>query len=151
MSTYKSIANVYIIGCGVACCRDTPEVDIVGTNLYQRYVHRLMSRRNQMIADNNNSSKKEDDAEYDPELPESRNCPPGTPFIKQSVEEAVPVLVCTGVYKKGSEPEGEGDEKNYHGHRDFPYQPALYKPAVTVDDVLGAITWIFQREGMMTA
>jgi len=137
----EPLKHMYLIG-------DTPDVDIVGANLYQRYINRLNYRRNnQEIADQGTS----DDTgkcseELDPELPLSRNIPVGTDFEKQTIEECHGILVCTGVYKPGMESEKEGDEKNYHGHRDFPRIPSLLKPYKTVDDVYDAISLILEKE-----
>ena len=127
-------------------CSDTPEVDIVGTNLYQRYVTRLHKRKDGEINNGDKDSKQADS--YDPELPESRNVPTGSNFNTQTVTQSMGVLVCTGVYKPGVEKDMEGDEKNYHGHRDFPYNAKLYKPTKTVEDVDDAVRYILEREGI---
>lgn len=129
----EQLKRLYLIG-------DTPEVDIVGANLYQRYISRIRQRRI-----NNDGSTKDPDL-IDPELPDSRNIPAGANFSKQSIEEALPVLVCTGVYKQGQEQTLEGDEKNYHGHRDFPYNPNLAKPHKICENVHEAIKYILERE-----
>ena len=50
--------------------RDTPESDIVGINLYQRFVDRLRKRQN----NNEDFGGKKADL-FDPELPQSRNMP----------------------------------------------------------------------------
>ena len=85
----------------------------------------------------------------DPELPQSRNIPPGTSFNKQTMETMEGVLVCTGVYKEGVEPENEGDEKNYPGHRDFARLPELYRPSKICKDVHEALQYIMETEGMV--
>jgi len=131
----EPLERMYLIG-------DTPEVDIVGANLYQRYIDRLHKRRNNI--DDEETQKNPE--LIDPELPQSRNIPPGTDFLPQTVTECQGVLVETGVYKPGQSPEKGSTEKNYRGHRDFPYINELYKPAVIVDDVLKAIEYILDRE-----
>ena len=123
--------------------RDTPEVDIVGGNLYQRYIRRRQTRVSNMEHDDGDCKTGES---LDPELPQSRNMPPGTKLIKQSVSTIDTVLVETGVYKPGQAPEKEGDEKNYHGHRDFPRITELYKPSVIVGNVADAIDHILRKE-----
>ena len=137
----EPIKTMYLIG-------DTPESDIVGSNLYQRYVDRLITRRN-----NNDLDTLDKDAKLaeliDPELPESRNVPTSAKFLKQTVEDVISILVCTGVYKPGISPEPgkeEVDEKCYHGHRDFPQITELYKPRKTCDNVEKAIDFILERE-----
>jgi len=132
------IERMYIIG-------DTPEVDIVGGNLYQRYIQRFHMRRSKGLISHDDNKNEE---EFDPDLPESRNVPPGTVFMRQTVTECSGVLVCTGCYnpKENSEVE-RGDEKNYRGHRDFPFQPELYNPAHTCDTVYDAVSYILEKEG----
>ena len=123
-------------------------MDIVGSNLYQRYVNRLITRNNNNEADPSDKEAKLAEL-IDPQLPGSRNIPTSAVFSKQTVEEVTSVLVCTGVYKPGVNPEPgkeEGDEKNYHGHRDFPKITELYRPTTTVDDVSAAIDYILDRE-----
>eukprot|EP00914_Ancora_sagittata_P024176 GHVO01048127.1.p1 GENE.GHVO01048127.1~~GHVO01048127.1.p1 ORF type:complete len:142 (-),score=30.61 GHVO01048127.1:349-774(-) len=138
---------MYLIG-------DTPEVDIVGSNLYQRYIDRLHERNS---SNNNNNQVDESDKEnkvaiIDSDLPQSRNIPRGTNLVKQSVEKIIPILVCTGVYKPGVSPEPGSDEEEekqfYHGHRDFPKINELYKPSKTYDNVDLAIDYILQAEKM---
>ncbi len=65
----------------------------MGSNLYQRYINRLHARQEAEINGNNTDSK---EGEYDPELPESRNIPPGTKFYPQTAKEFIPLLVETG-------------------------------------------------------
>lgn len=141
----EPIKRMYLIG-------DTPEVDIVGTNLYQRYIDRLHNRQQKNIAEEGGSSPKDVYANetYDPELPESRQTPESAAHIleKQTVTTIESVLVCTGVYKPGMAPEEEGDEKNYMGHRDFPRISQLYKPTVLFQDVEEAIDYILEKEKM---
>ena len=62
------------------------------------------------------------------------------------MEKSYGVLVCTGVYKEGVEPEQEGDEKNYPGHRDFARIPELYRPSTICKDVHEALSYIMQLE-----
>jgi hypothetical protein len=90
---------MYLIG-------DTPDSDIVGSNLYQRHVDRLVARRrhNASIMDNNvEKSIKElsiaASAEQDPDLPPSRNVPTDACFHRQTVETVESLLVLTGVYR----------------------------------------------------
>lgn len=135
MGIDEDLERMYIVG-------DTPEVDIVGGNLYQRYIRRLHTRRSNMES----NKEREDMGEMDPELPQSRNMPHGTNLSKQTVSSIESILVTTGVYKPGQSPEKEGDEKNYHGHRDFPRITELYKPSILVDTVADAIDYILEKE-----
>ncbi len=125
--------------------RDTPDVDIVGCNLYQRYIDRYHMRLEQndiqtYDPDANNSEV------YDPELPASRQIPNSADWTKQSVERIESLLVCTGVYNPEINSDVEGDEKNYMGHRDFPRISQLYQPTKTFQDVNEAIDYILEKE-----
>lgn len=132
---------------------DTPEVDIVGSNLYQRYIDRL---HEQTSNDNNNkvdeSDKENKSSIIDSSLPESRNIPRGSNLTRQSAEKIISILVSTGVYKPGVGPEPWADEEEekqfYHGHRDFPKINELYKPTKKCDNVDEAIDYILQQEKM---
>jgi HAD superfamily hydrolase (TIGR01456 family) len=92
----EPIRRMYMIG-------DTPDSDIVGSNLYQRYVDRAAARRR--LTDNIESwtasvfkdSLLADD--HDPDLPASRNVPLDVRFHRQTVESVESVLVLTGVYR----------------------------------------------------
>jgi len=134
----EPLERMYIIG-------DTPEADIVGGNLYMRYIQRLKARRSKGEVTRDLNKNEE---EFDPELPMSRNVPSGTIFLKQTIKESSGILVCTGCYNPTEDCEVErGDEKNYRGHRDFPFQPELYDPETTVDSVFEAVTYILEKEG----
>ena len=127
--------------------RDCLDSDIVGCNLYQRYLDRKQRRNSNIESEWEESSSKD---EFDSALPESRNIPEGTKITKQTVESCMGILVCTGVYKPETCPEpgtDDGEEK-YPGHRDFSKNMELYKPEVILSDCEAAIEFIFEREGM---
>jgi len=127
-------------------CRDAPETDIVGCNLYQRYVNRLKNRRmNNALVEGEVQDSRLIEL-YDDQLPASRNVPLSAKFTPQTVDNVIGLLVCTGVYKKGTKLEVHGSEKNFHGHRDFPNSAELQKPLEIFDDVDGAIDFILERE-----
>lgn len=130
----EPLKTIYVIG-------DTPDSDIVGANLYQRYVRRMEERRK-------NKADPSADPSYDPELPQCRNVPADAHLHPQSADSVVPLLVCTGVFKPGENKYRENEEKFYHGHRDFAPNPALYKPARTQNDVCNAIEFILEKEGI---
>ena len=135
------LKHMYLIG-------DCLDSDIVGCNLYQQYINRLLKRRNNNIDDQGDQKNASDS--YDPSLQESRNIPTGTNITEQTVNTCMGILVCTGVYKPETCPEpgtDEGEEK-YPGHRDFDRNMELYKPEVTLNDVNDAIDFIFEQEGM---
>jgi len=149
---------------------DTPEVDIVGTNLYQRYVDRMTPTRNQI----DNSCRDpvgqitggKDVECQEAGLPPCREVPPAAGFHLQTVDTVVPILVRTGVYRgpasdaKGSassvsssDDEAEDSdvgadsgERDFQGHRDFPNNAELRKPLRICEDVEAAIEYILSTE-----
>jgi len=130
------LKTMYLIG-------DNPMSDIVGSNLYQRYIDRMKHRRRRISV----TQQQQHETRGDPDLPYSRNVPPGTKFIPQSVDTMESILVCTGVYKKGDDPEGDG--KSYHGHRDFPQNTELNVPTFICEDADEAIDYILLNEDIM--
>lgn len=138
----------------ITCNSDTPEVDVVGTNLYQRYIDRLHRRINNQIdlVEDNDEEDSRDLSKhalsYDSELPQSRNVPRRAALHPQTVTSAQALLVCTGVYQPNNSEStlGEDNEKHYQGHRDFPNNPTLYKPHKIVNDVFDAVSYITEFE-----
>ena len=127
---------------------DTPDSDIVGGNLYQRYVDRRQRYRNNNDGGGSdvNDNVKHNEL-YDHELPESRNIPVCAELSTQTVTEVETILVCTGVYKPGMTVAREDDgEKHYHGHRDFEHNPELYKPTKVCLDACEAVEYILEKE-----
>ena len=85
---------------------------------------------------------------YDPELPKSRDLPDSV-TVTQTVKECRSVLVCTGCYNpKQMDLTDIGEDKQSKGHRDFPVTTDLYKPTKVVDDVLDAVKYILNKEGV---
>lgn len=124
---------------------DTPEVDIAGCNLYQKYLDRSKDKRQTTNLDDFPESQLQE--LLDPHLPESRSVPSDATFCPQTIERVVPLLVCTGVYRHGTDQEpGVADGRWHHGHRDFPKNPELDKPAKICSDVDHAIDYILERE-----
>jgi len=115
----------------------------VGSNLYQRYVDRMKHRRRRISIGGQTFEQR-----ADPDLPDSRNIPPGVTFLPQSVDTMESILVCTGVYNKGDDPEGDG--KCHHGHRDFPKNTELHVPTVICEDADEAIDYILLNEEIAT-
>jgi len=133
---YKEpLKTMYLIG-------DNPMSDIMGSNLYQRYIDRMKYRRRRI-----SGNPQHYETRGDPDLPHSRNVPPGTKFLPQSVETMESILVCTGVYNKGDDPEGDG--KFYHGHRDFPQNTELHVPTFICEDADEAIDYILLNEDII--
>lgn len=97
--------------------RDNPNVDIVGANLYDRYLKKAWSNR-----DNGNSDSDTDD------LPVSRSIPRHASLTEQTVRSMESVLVGTGVFNPNEE-KSDSEEDVYHGHRDIDNEPELAKPS----------------------
>ena len=133
---------------------DTPDVDIVGANLYNRYIQTDLIKTNNLQLSEEDKKKHMGDI-ISSDIPACRNTPLGADFLPQTVEESFGVLVCTGCYKpdavaggRGGK-ESDGDNKTYHGHRDFAYNSSLCRPVATVDDVEKAIEFILKRENFV--
>lgn len=125
----------------IICCthfifsyRDNPNVDIVGANLYDRFIKRKDSNGNGL------------------ELPVSRLIPDSDELHEQTVESCHSLLVGTGVYKHKPEEETETGTSPpntvYHGHRDIAHEPELATPHKYVHDVFEGIKYIFRHEGL---
>jgi len=149
--------------CGEFCDlfdSDTPEVDIVGTNLYQRYVDRMSATRNQIENCDQDTDKDAEDAG----LPACRDVTPTAGFHRQTVDTVVPILVRTGVYRgpaseskdrpsslssdedSADSDDDAADDRDFQGHRDLPNNAELRKPQRICDDVAAAIDYILARE-----
>lgn len=123
--------------------------DIYGANLYNRYLHTSRSTKAQMQAksggrganpvadtvDGGAKTTSTDGAEVD--LPEACRS----------------ILVCTGVYSRDQEelPSDPShtvtEQRIFHGHRDFGFDPSLMQPSYVVQDVKEAVELVFQQEG----
>ena len=118
--------------------RDNPNVDIVGANLYDRYLKRAQQNR-----DNGNAC--EDN--HSDHLPLSRSIPKGVSLCEQTVRSMESLLVGTGVFKpeEKNSPDSPKDDV-YHGHRDIMHEPELAKPSRFVPDVCHGIQHILKQE-----
>jgi len=131
MGNTKPLKRLYFFG-------DNPHVDIVGANLYDRYIKQK---------DTNGNGN-----EFD--LPASRILPNNEHLHEQTVEACHGLLVGTGVYKHKPESDISTSETSssgkdvYHGHRDIAHEPELSKPHKYVHDVDEGIQYILQTEGL---
>lgn len=127
----RPIRKLYFVG-------DNPNVDIVGANLYDRYLKRAQQNR-----DNGNMC--EDD--HSDHLPISRSIPKGVNLYQQTVRSMESLLVGTGVYKhEETNAPGSPSDDVYHGHRDIMHEPELAKPSRFVPDVCHGIEHILRQE-----
>ncbi|KAL3851958.1 hypothetical protein ACJMK2_015648 [Sinanodonta woodiana] len=123
----RPIQKLYFIG-------DNPNVDIVGANLYDRYLKDIWEHR-----DNGNTPVSS--------LPSSRTIPDESGLYEQTVRSMKSLLVGTGVYKHDTEKAATDDDRDvYHGHRDIANEPELATPSQFVPDVQHGIMHIFEVE-----
>ncbi|XP_070192263.1 haloacid dehalogenase-like hydrolase domain-containing 5 isoform X1 [Littorina saxatilis] len=149
MGINKPIKRLYFFG-------DNPHVDIVGANLYDRYI-----KQNALNLQNGNTTSTGDSADEDAcsvssvdsasSLPSSRIIPENAELHDQTVEHCLSMLVGTGVYKYGTEMNKKGPDGKYvyHGHRDIAHEPELTNPHKYVHCVDKGIDYIFERESMV--
>ncbi|GFR66328.1 cat eye syndrome critical region protein 5, partial [Elysia marginata] len=128
MGITRPIKRLYFFG-------DNPSVDIVGANLYDRYI------------------KKKDKNCNSFELPVSRIIPESEELHAQTVEDCHSMLVGTGVYRYDPDRDSEDSSQPttagvYHGHRDIEHEPELSKPHRFVHDVNEGIEYILRIEGL---
>ncbi|XP_061678486.1 haloacid dehalogenase-like hydrolase domain-containing 5 isoform X2 [Syngnathoides biaculeatus] len=123
------VKRLYAIG-------DNPMADIYGANLYNRY---LQAAHNSFEASKMTSTE--------------LGGAPGVFGASDDLPEAChSILVCTGVYSKEealpSDPSHAVTEQRvFHGHRDFRFDPSLTQPSYVVQDVKDAVELVFQQEG----
>lgn len=133
------VKRLYAIG-------DNPMADIYGANLYNRYLQTAHSAKEQIQLKGGVDSS-----------PDSTNSQlssteqGGTDMVHP--EGCSSILVCTGVYSKDQEElpsdpsEIVTEQKIFHGHRDFRFDPSLTQPSFVVNDVKEAVELVFQQEG----
>lgn len=142
MGIKKPLRRLYFFG-------DNPHVDIVGANLYDRYI-----KQNALnLANGNESDGSTSSTSSSSSLPSSRIIPSGSELNEQTVEHCYSMLVGTGVYKAGTEMNKKGPDGKiiYHGHRDIAHEPHLTQPHKFVHDVHDGINYIFEREALLSA
>lgn len=120
--------------------------DIYGANLYNRYLHTSRSTKAQMQAKSGGRGA-------DP-VADTVDGGPITTSAEVDLPEAChSILVCTGVYSRDQEelPSDPShtvtEQRIFHGHRDFSFDPSLTQPSFVVQDVKEAVELVFQQEG----
>ncbi|KAM3870002.1 haloacid dehalogenase-like hydrolase domain-containing 5 [Diretmus argenteus] len=145
----QPVERLYAIG-------DNPMADIYGANLYNHYLQTSRRARAQMQAKGSGGG-----GEYQSETveePKMTSAELGGASGVYGIEERLPescssILVCTGVYSRDqqelpSDPTHTVTEQRiFHGHRDFRFDPNLTQPSFTVQDVKEAVELVFQQEG----
>jgi hypothetical protein len=108
------------------CCSDNAEVDVLGANLYQRFIAGAA-------------------------VPASRIMPDDARLLPQTVTSVIPILVMTGVHSSySSQSRGTPAVQNHcQSHRDFMNSAEeLFHPAVKVDNVYDAVQYIIEQEAV---
>lgn len=129
--------------------------DIYGANLYNCYLQTSRRAKAQMQA---KSVREGADPETVDGVPKMTSAELGGASSVYGAEEDLPercssILVCTGVYSRDqqelpSDPAHTVTEQRiFHGHRDFRFDPSLTQPSFVVQDVKEAVELVFQQEG----
>lgn len=123
--------------------------DIYGANLYNRYLHTSHSTKAQMQA---KSGERGADSEADADDGDSSATSADGAEVARP-ESCRSILVCTGVYSRDQEElpsdpsQTVTEQRIFHGHRDFSFDPSLTQPSFVVQDVKEAVELVFQEEG----
>lgn len=132
------VKRLYAIG-------DNPMADIYGANLYNRYLQTSQNAKFHIQA------KGGVDSPADLVSHSSSSEQNGIGDVRP--EGCSSILVCTGVYSKDQEElpadpsETVTEQRIFHGHRDFRFDPCLTQPSFVVNDVKEAVELVFQQEG----
>ncbi|NXI25180.1 HDHD5 hydrolase, partial [Sterrhoptilus dennistouni] len=125
------VQRLYAVG-------DNPMSDVYGANLYNNY---LKSARHNQAQAGLKGSPQAASAQAEVSLELGNDC-------HNSVESCESILVCTGVYRhNGDVPKRtETEERVFHGHRDFSFNPSLLQASYIVQDVDEAVQLAFKKE-----
>lgn len=141
----EPVRRLYAIG-------DNPMADIYGANLYNRYLQSTHRARAQVQAQGGSAGPVAGDVQYET-VDDAKNS--GKVLVGGSYEHCLPegccsILVCTGVYSRDQEDlppdQTVTEQRIFHGHRDFRFDPSLTQPSFVVHDVLEAVELVFQQE-----
>ncbi|XP_076863229.1 haloacid dehalogenase-like hydrolase domain-containing 5 [Brachyhypopomus gauderio] len=126
----EPVQRLYAIG-------DNPMADIYGANLYNRYLQSMHRNRGKVQV-------KGSSAKHSGKVV-------GGSFEHCLPEGCCSILVCTGVYNRDQQdlsPDHTVTEQRiFHGHRDFGFDPSLTQPSFVTQDVQEAVERVFQLEG----
>lgn len=112
--------------------------DVYGANLYNNY---LKSARHNQAQAGLKGSPQAASAQAEVSLELGNDC-------HSSVESCESILVCTGVYRHNGDAakKTETEERVFHGHRDFSFDPSLLQASYIVQDVDEAVQLAFKKE-----
>ncbi|CAL1595554.1 unnamed protein product [Knipowitschia caucasica] len=134
----KPVKRLYAIG-------DNPMADIYGANLYNHYLkiaHQTEVQMKDKAGSGEASSSSSSSGLGRSALEPGQELPEGCRSV----------LVCTGVYSRDQEelPSDASEvteQRIFHGHRDFRFDPSLTQPSFVVEDVKEAVELVFEQEG----
>lgn len=131
--------------------------DIYGANLYNRYLQTAQRAKTHMQAKGVAHASEPLADSVDGVHPMTSTELGGGSNVYETSEEppegCCSILVCTGVYSRDqqelpSDPNQTVTEQRiFHGHRDFRFDPSLTQPSFVVEDVKEAVELVFQQEG----
>ncbi|XP_068578949.1 haloacid dehalogenase-like hydrolase domain-containing 5 [Cebidichthys violaceus] len=132
------VKRLYAIG-------DNPMADIYGANLYNHYLQASQRTKAQRQAKSGGGGV---DLLAETKMTSAELGGASAVF---GAEEDLPegcssILVCTGVYSRDKQ-ELPSEQRVFHGHRDFRFDPSLTQPSFVVQDVKDAVELVFQQEG----
>ncbi|XP_068595962.1 haloacid dehalogenase-like hydrolase domain-containing 5 [Brachionichthys hirsutus] len=140
------VKRLYAIG-------DNPMADIYGANLYNRYLQASRRADTKMQAASGGGGAGPLGETIDEMTSTELGGVSGVPRPEGELpERCSSILVCTGVYSRDqqelpSDPTLTVTEQRiFHGHRDFRFDPALTQPSFMVQDVKEAVELVFQQE-----
>ncbi|XP_026057716.1 haloacid dehalogenase-like hydrolase domain-containing 5 [Carassius auratus] len=142
----RPVERLYAIG-------DNPMADIYGANLYNRYLKAMHRTRAQAQGGSSSQVTGDLQSEASDDAKGSGRVMVGGSFDHCLPEGCSSILVCTGVYNRDhqdlpSDPEQTVTEQRiFHGHRDFRFDPSLTQPSFIVHDVRDGVELVFQQEG----
>lgn len=142
------VKRLYAIG-------DNPMADIYGANLYNHYLQTYRRTQAQMQAKSGAGGVDvQSEVNNAPQMSKAELGELGTCGADSDLPEGCrSMLVCTGVYSRDQEElpsdptQTVTEQRIFHGHRDFRFDPSLTQPSFVVQDVKEAVDLVFQLEG----
>lgn len=140
------VKRLYAIG-------DNPMADIYGANLYNRYLQASLRTNAQMQANSGGSGPETVDDTPKMTSEELGGSSGVLGVVAELPEGCSSILVCTGVYSRDQQELPSDtthtvtEQRIFHGHRDFRFDPSLTQPSFIVHDVKDAVELVFKQEG----
>ncbi|XP_015237791.1 PREDICTED: cat eye syndrome critical region protein 5 homolog [Cyprinodon variegatus] len=141
------VKTLYAIG-------DNPMADIYGANLYNRYLQASQRTKAKVKAKSGGGADPANEAVESQHKMTAAEMGGAAYGSEEDLPEGCrSILVCTGVYSRDqqelpSDPaQTVTEQRIFHGHRDFRFDPTLTQPSFVVQDVKEAVELVFQEEG----